>query len=272
MNATKVTIGADPELFVFRDGVASSGIGLIGGSKDRPRWVDRGAVQEDNVLAEFNIYPASSEDEWVENIRAVMTALHMILPPGTELRPIASYTYNLDDLKAWGPKAMEFGCEPDFYLNEVDRGVPDAGLRTAGGHVHIGYESPSEGMNLNIIAACDVLIGLCSVEFEDTARRALYGGAGCFRNKEYGVEYRTPGNWWLAGEDRMRWMYQRAQQAAAMAVSGECVFDNAGKFITFNGKTISYPLVQEVINSGNTEEADKIAEYLGVTKFTVQEK
>lgn len=272
MNATKVTIGADPELFVFRDGVASSGIGLIGGSKDAPRWVDRGAVQEDNVLAEFNIYPASSEDEWVENINAVLVALRMILPEGTELRAISSYTYNLDDLKAWGPKAMEFGCEPDFYLNEVSRGVPDAGLRTAGGHVHIGYTNPSEQQNQNIIAACDILIGLCSVLYEDTGRRALYGGAGCFRNKEYGVEYRTPGNWWLANEDRMRWVYQRAQMAAAMAVSGDCVFDPDSKMISFKGKRIGYQLIQQVINTGDLDESNKMAEYLGVTPYTEQEK
>jgi len=54
-------IGADPEVFITNEkGDIISGIGLIGGTKKEPRKVSCGAVQEDNVLGEFNITAASS--------------------------------------------------------------------------------------------------------------------------------------------------------------------------------------------------------------------
>lgn len=266
MNTNQVTIGADPELFVFRDGRASSGIGLIGGSKLAPRWVPGGAVQEDNVLAEFNIYPASSEDEWVENITTVMNALRMILPEGTELRAIPSHEYDVNELRSWGPMAMQFGCEPDSYLDSPAAGTPPPGLRTAGGHVHIGYENPKEYMNSNIIAACDIFIGLASVEYECTTRRGLYGGAGCYRNKPYGVEYRTPGNWWLASEKRIRWMFRRTRMAAEAAINGNLVFD--GRVVHLpGGHSVNYSEIKNSINAGDSAAADKILEAINVNKF-----
>ena len=70
-----ITIGADPELFL-RDGDAiTSAIGLIGGDKYEPRLVTLGAVQEDNVLAEFNIDPAISAAYAKYPIRASITLI-----------------------------------------------------------------------------------------------------------------------------------------------------------------------------------------------------
>ncbi len=44
-------IGCDPEVFITDEkGEIISGIGLIGGTKEDPRGVNCGAVQEDNVL------------------------------------------------------------------------------------------------------------------------------------------------------------------------------------------------------------------------------
>ena len=49
-----ILIGTDPEAFVVRaDGTVDISVGKIGGSKEEPRPVDGGAVQEDNVLAKY---------------------------------------------------------------------------------------------------------------------------------------------------------------------------------------------------------------------------
>ena len=57
--------GADPELFVKRDGEFKSGHGLIEGGKENPYPVERGAVQVDGMALEFNIDPAADEDNFV---------------------------------------------------------------------------------------------------------------------------------------------------------------------------------------------------------------
>jgi hypothetical protein len=100
------------------------------------------------------------------------------------------------------------GCEPDFNAYTMQANpVPDAEVtyRTASGHIHIGW---TEGMDVNDpghLEACQMLvkhldasIGLLNAVFEPTnTRRDLYGKAGAFRPKSYGVEYRTLSNSWL---------------------------------------------------------------------------
>lgn len=60
INGKTYTIGADPEVFVGREGQFFSAHGLVPGNKRRPHKVDRGAVQVDGMALEFNIDPASS--------------------------------------------------------------------------------------------------------------------------------------------------------------------------------------------------------------------
>jgi len=72
MNIEKVTIGADPELFIVKNGSVVSSIGLIPGVKNDP-FIPKGfkkgyGVETDNILAEFNIPPAKSEDEFANSI------------------------------------------------------------------------------------------------------------------------------------------------------------------------------------------------------------
>lgn len=70
----KVKIGSDPELFIVntKTGSVVSSIGLIPGVKGSP-WVDKSWVkgfglETDNILAEFNIPPATSCDAFVDSM------------------------------------------------------------------------------------------------------------------------------------------------------------------------------------------------------------
>ena len=72
-----ILIGCDPEVFVKNSaGEIVSGIGIIGGSKSRPRPVQDGTLQEDNVLAEIGIIPAASADDFVLRITSVLNQLN----------------------------------------------------------------------------------------------------------------------------------------------------------------------------------------------------
>jgi len=208
-----ITIGADPELFVRRGDTIVSGIGMIGGDKERPRPVLHGAVQEDNVLAEFNIDPAGSADEFVRNLRDVQQALSGIIAPCV-LDARSSHFFTRPELRSFGTMAMRFGCDPDYdaYTGRKNgKPSPYTELRTAGGHIHIGYADSDEYSNRRIVQVLDYTMGLRSVlEDDDVDRRKLYGKAGCYRNKPYGVEYRSLSNFWLRSEELQRWAYATA--------------------------------------------------------------
>lgn len=77
----------------------------------------------------------------------------------------------------------------------------------------------------------------------DSKRKELYGKAGAFRPKPYGLEYRTPSNWYLSDKKLMKWAYNSTQTAF--------------KFFTKNGQ-LQRDLavhVQEVINNNNKSAA-----------------
>ncbi len=48
----------------------------------------------------------------------------------------------------------------------------------------------------------DLFIGITSLFLDDdNLRRSMYGKAGCFRNKSFGVEYRVVRNFWITTEN-----------------------------------------------------------------------
>ena len=68
-----VTVGHDAELFLYdENNNAYPSVGLVGGSKECPREVNGGAVQEDNVMAELNIEPCITGTQFVNRTNDVM--------------------------------------------------------------------------------------------------------------------------------------------------------------------------------------------------------
>lgn len=207
-----VLIGADPEVFLAEHGKIVPAVGRVPGSKEEPHKTEHGWVQPDNALAEFNIAPAATRDEFLFSIRAAMGDLYQY----GDVVIQASHTFTRKELLAAGPSVFQFGCDPDFCA--WNGGAPNrrpiakavGGLRTAGGHIHIGAQVAQE-RHLDVIKGCDVLLGLPSLYFDDdTMRRTVYGKAGAFRAKSYGVEYRTLSNFWLRTQDLTAWAYDQS--------------------------------------------------------------
>lgn len=215
-----ITIGADPELFLFRkDGNVASAIGVVGGSKRRPKKLsDHIKVQEDNVLAEFNITPANSKAEFVSFcLEGLNEVAKLVEPKGYDVRVLASCILPPEELA--NPKAYVFGCDPDFNAWTMQMNAPPTpieNLRSAGGHIHVG--GIKQGDVINTIRAMDLFLGVPSVLMDtDTKRRALYGKAGAFRYKKYGAEYRTLSNFWLQEESLIEWAYDSTMKAVEWA-------------------------------------------------------
>lgn len=209
-NFPPVLIGADPELFVFKDGQPISAHDLLPGTKAKPFPVYGGAIQVDGTAAEFNINPSETFDEFNSNIDNVLTSLQSMLPSSCELRATPVVVWPEEYFETLPYVATELGCMPDFDAwtgrrNPKPKLKHMPTLRTAAGHIHIGFTEGASIQDPAHIRECQRMIQLmdwhvgawsCTVDLDKT-RRMLYGKAGACRYKTYGVEYRTLSNFWV---------------------------------------------------------------------------
>jgi hypothetical protein len=218
--------GCDPELFVFnQDGVPVCA-DMIPGNKRHPKKVPGGAIQRDGMAAEFNIDPVNNFEDFDKNIVLVMGALEACLPDGYTLKAVPAVTFSEQAFADAPRDATELGCSPDY--NAWTGGVnppPYCGdnplLRTASGHLHVGWTEGQETTDLqHVMNCCDLVkqfdwyLGGWSVkEDPDPARRLLYGKAGACRFKPYGVEYRVLSNFWVTSRESRLAVWNRMQAA-----------------------------------------------------------
>jgi hypothetical protein len=235
----QIKIGADPELFVTKDGKLRSAHGLIPGTKEEPHPVKLGAVQVDGLALEFNIDPATTADEFVTNVQTVMAQLKDMVP-GYEFAIIPSARFNGNHFRAQPDEAKELGCTPDFNAYTMaENKKPDntTTMRTAAGHIHIGFcegADPNDPGHMQrcatLIKQLDAFLGLPSVLWDkDKDRRSMYGAAGCFRPKPYGVEYRVLSNAWLTDERLMRFVFLATTRAVEELLEGNRPFEAIGE-------------------------------------------
>lgn len=264
MSGVQILVGADPEVFMRgKDGKFVSAHGAVQGDKANPFKVDKGAVQVDGLALEFNIDPAASEDEFVTNIQAVMQTLAGMVPD-YELVPDPVAHFGFQYLKEQPPEALELGCEADFNAWEGGAVNPrpngDVDFRTGAGHVHIGWTKDQDVNDPEHIEACimlvkqlDVYLGVPSLMWDtNNERRKLYGKAGAFRVKPYGVEYRVLSNAWLRSEKLMRWVYKATIKATTDLMNGV-------------DKGAIWDQVQRIINNSEVNRAAPYAPALGLT-------
>ncbi len=253
---TTYTIGADPELFMSLDGVIQSVFGILPGNKKNPHPVNKGAVQVDGMAAEFNIDPAATEVDFVTNLTTVMKTMEDMLPGTLVAQPTAHFTPEY--LAERDEREVEMGCDPDlnaWSLATNEAPNVEAPFRTGGGHVHVGFcenanvEDPAHvAVAAAVAKQMDFFLGLPSVIYDkDVERRGLYGKAGAFRAKPYGMEYRVLSNAWLSSEEHMAWVF-RAAQAAMKALDDGNILAN------------KYGDIQDIINNSDVDAAMAIIE------------
>ena len=249
--------GADPELFLVNGkGIPVTSIGQIGGTKDDPRSLGNGyALQEDNVTAEFNIPPAENAKQFQASIQYVLEFLRQELAPrDLHLSIVPTLDFTEEDLMH--PQAMQLGCDPDYNAwtgKENPRPKAPKSLRSSGGHLHIGYDNPSDETSISIVKAHDLFCGVASVLYDpDTRRRQLYGKAGAHRIKGYGVECRTFSNFWISTPELITWMYEQSEKSIDFINKGNEIPIKWGNKIV------------ECINTGNKELLKKIDQHYKV--------
>lgn len=238
----EVTIGCDPELFVTVGGKFRSAHGLVPGTKEKPHKVKNGAVQVDGMALEYNIDPVKTESAFIKNNLSVMAQLRKMIPGDHEFAIVPSCKFNGNHFRAQPDEAKELGCTPDFNAYTLTENVkPDntTTMRTASGHIHIGFmpqnvDNPFSDEHMlrcaTLVKQLDAFLGLPSLAYDkDKRRRSMYGAAGAFRPKPYGVEYRVLSNAWLLSPARMGFVFRSAKAAVENLVNGNRVFLDIGE-------------------------------------------
>lgn len=220
-------IGTDTEIFLKnKEGQPVPVIGLIGGTKEKPRPIldkQGSAVQEDNVMCEFNTPPAENSTQWVGGINKVLAFIvDEMREKGLVIDISPSVQFNPDDLVH--PQARYMGCDPDFSAWTFEQNpLLDPSImqdiRTAGGHIHVSFlyrgGLPNRVQMMNVIRMMDYTLGVPSVLLDnDDRRRSFYGRPGAHRVKaEDRVEYRTLSNFWIRNDTLKAWAYNNTVDA-----------------------------------------------------------
>lgn len=252
---TAILIGCDPEVFVKQQGIFKSAYGLIRGDKANPFKIRNGAVQVDGMALEFNIDPAATPEQFVFNVKDVFDQMCRMVPDyEVTISPVAHFDY--DYMQRQPQEALELGCDPDYNAWERRANIkPNSTrpMRTASGHVHIGWGSGFDAQSQEHMSYCaevtkqmDFFLGLPSLFYDDDLlRREMYGKAGCFRSKHYGMEYRTLSNAWLKSDDLMQWVFEAAKKSYEEFLNGRILADIHGD-------------IQRIINESDKEAAMNI--------------
>lgn len=259
MNKNKInnlTLGADPEFFLHNiaKGRIEPAVGLIGGTKENGLFIPTGeSVLEDNVMVEFTTTICKNAKELNESIQRALTYLKNTLPQYYEFVFKASHIFEPADLDS--EQAQEIGCSPDYNAYTLRMNKPANAkslMRTCSGHIHLGYDNTSIDTSLDLVMIMDLFLGVPSVLIdEDKDRRKMYGKAGCYRLKRYGVEYRVLSNFWVNNPELVNWVVNNINQGI--------------KYYEENGlEGIDFKSVIKCVNTYDTELAKQF-----ISKFNI---
>lgn len=250
----KIFVACDPELLVKdSNGKPHHAIDHVKGDKWNPIPVVDGTIQTDNVSLEFTIEPADNVEDFSNRIDRVIAQGLEMLPRGYTLHNTPSHSFT--DIEEFPESVWEFGCDPDFNAMTGERNprpqAADTTLRSFGGHVHIDIPvEVTEESQRAVVLACDCLLGLWSVTVDkDKMRRKLYGNAGSYRPKPFGVEYRTLSNFWVLTKTNREIVFNLAVKASEV--------NNFEKLQKFLGG-VRIEEVHNIINKGQVKKAREL--------------
>lgn len=261
-----VMIGSDCEFFLMNRDTKEivSGEGYIKGTKWEPFQFDPAnkffATSLDNVLAEICVPPVTPEqkEQWIQNFLKSINYINATIPG--HLCTVALPSAVLDEKYLQSEQARIFGCESDYnvWIRKANpKPKPDnPGLRSAGLHVHFGHEDrDNQETNEMLVKACDLVLGVPSILMEPpNERRKLYGKAGTFRFKEYGIEYRTLSGYFASEEHLLDWVFRSANKAVDM-VNSEFPFDDYAELIQDSINNANIVTAQRLVNEFDLETA-----------------
>lgn len=259
-----VLFGGDPEFALTTDDGKPMGawLGTTGTKLIHEKLLgdnDGWEVHADGVALELNFKPQKF-DYFAHEIKLLYKfVVNAMAGKGLRLVPGVAVQGEYDASVLAHPLCQDLGCDPDFSAYRKDPTKPNdpplhilkSNVRYFGGHFHVGYDQkliPPWAL-VRLIEACAYLPVLAKDVQGD--RRKIYGRAGNHRPKAYGVEWRTPGNFWVTDKGASDILVYNTL-AVLEALGKEREWMN-GWFHRLNWKRI-----QTHINEENSGEAAKL--------------
>ena len=221
-------VGADVEGFLVHteEGDIRPCVGVFDGTKDapwRPENMPEGfAIQEDNVMVEFNVPPVEDSYAGADGIKL---AKNMVKNEAATRGYYPLWNTPVHEFKPsqlTSKQAQNIGCDVDYdaYTGGKARtNVPNlTNWRSCGGHIHLGGDFKCPDFVAALFA--ELYLGVCGAGVTNTYRQEKncrdqwYGLPGVFRSKTYGIEYRTPDNGWIRDGQTSEYTYSLALQCA----------------------------------------------------------
>lgn len=294
------TFGTDPEFMIVHHNELKSAIEIL---PDKEHALKKAGSEFyfDNVLSEIAVKPAETKDDALHNIKKSLQELARIVNPGKfVIKASANYPYK----EINGPKAKIAGCNPEWCAYTLQCIFPpdeDVELmegyyqfktpfRSAGGHIHLGgTKLEDESVALNVIRMMDLFLGIPSLYLDtdptSPARRRIYGHAGSHRKTDYGLEYRSLGNFWLSSPKLASLIYDLSDFVLNFVdqnghekfwAVNEDLLDEEDPSVAYNCFGYDAVSLRSCINNCDKNQADKfmliIANYLPEKLFNEIEK
>jgi hypothetical protein len=228
-----ITVGADPEFFLAKDGKPISAHDMVPGDKHHPFPVVDGAIQADGVAVEFNITPCTTLQQFQARVDTVLEQIRFAVPDEYEFWFLPSVRFDPQYFDTVPDYVKELGCEPDYSPSGKPNPKPipqgyNRTLRTGAGHMHFGWcngASPFSEEHMTLCCSIAEALGKYYTKYiprwdKDDLRSTLYGYNDCFRPKSYGIEYRRFSNAWLGRRDLWPWLFTNSRKIVAATLSG----------------------------------------------------
>lgn len=214
------TLGADPEVFLRKDGkiISSDKLipkeGIISG---------KGKIVRDGIQVELQ--PTGT---YYCRQEASLALIHLIVElqtlakkEGMEVSWDQVITLSDEEWKDIPEECRILGCNPSLNIygeRPITVDVNTYRVRSAGGHIHLGLRHiDMTAPPGRLVALMDLFVGIPSVllnrDSRAAERRENYGRAGEYRIQPHGVEYRTLSNFWLRSYVLTSLIYGLAREA-----------------------------------------------------------
>lgn len=216
-------LGADPELFVLdNDFNVVNSFKYIKNNKNKPLKISKYKFFFDNIALEVNFPPVNNAEAFSNSIKACIIEAKKIVQ-NSKLSLQAHAFVPMRELVQ--NNAKEIGCEPDldaykFSYNKIPaKYYESTNERCIGGHIHLG------GFDDNLVTdpffkpifvyMLDLFLAIPSVLIENSSesykRRKVYGKAGTYKSKSYGLEYRVLSPFWLCNEKSTNFIFKMCE-------------------------------------------------------------
>jgi len=275
------TIGCDPEIFITHGGKGICANGLIPGTKEKPHPTANGAVQVDGMALELNTTPVDIGDfeGFNQNVVKQIGCLRDMVNEGNtgerigiSIKPVMDFDPEV--MAAAPEEAKELGCDPDYSAYTMapnPRPEGSVNFRTGAGHLHIGWgadiplDNPEHmAICAGFVKACDYTVGMfMTVIDREPRRRQLYGKAGAFRPKSYGVEYRTPSNVWIKNRETRAIVHHLLNKAVKYHSAGYTP-EKLFPYHAADGTAVTQEEIQRIIDEGDAVRATIICDAMMV--------